>query len=89
MLGYAAWLRDTQRLSRHFLLASGVMCLAVVLLRLLCGGPGWLAALQADQSIIVTVDLLLLAGGAAMLFAYRTQAKEQQDTELLTPVRVR
>ncbi|MEM7097694.1 MAG: PepSY-associated TM helix domain-containing protein [Pseudomonadota bacterium] len=74
VLVYAGWLRDTFRLNQHFLLASGVMSLVVVALRLLVGGPGWMTALQAGQSIIVTVDLLLICAGAVMLYRYRAHA---------------
>ncbi|MEM7079046.1 MAG: hypothetical protein AAF513_10500, partial [Pseudomonadota bacterium] len=74
VLGYAAWVRDPERLNRHFLFACGIACPAVVLLRLATGGAGWFEALAAGQSIIVTVDLLLLLGGAAMLYRHRAGA---------------
>ncbi len=78
VLGYAGWLRDSERLNHHFLLVSGVLCLVVVLLRLATGGPGWMTALAAQQSIIVTVDLLLMLGGAAMIYRYRVAARNRR-----------
>lgn len=81
VLMYAAWLREPNRINRHFLFATGMMCLAVVGLRLATGGPGWLVALQADQSIIVTLDLLLLCAGATMLYRHRYPSAIAQSSD--------
>jgi len=55
---------STQALDRALLvgLAAGMILLPP--LRLLCGGPGWLAVISAGQPVIAAIDTaLLLAGG--------------------------
>jgi uncharacterized iron-regulated membrane protein len=47
--------------------AAGLLLLALPVLRLLSGGPGWGAALAAGQATVPTLDLLVALGGVVCL----------------------
>lgn len=51
--------------------ATGMAMLLLPPLRLLTGGPGWAAAIMAEQPIIVALDLALLVAGGAMIWRGR------------------
>lgn len=46
----------------------GAACLALPVLRMACGGPGWAEALARGSGAVLSVDLLLLTGGAVLLW---------------------
>lgn len=60
--------------------ATGILLMALPLLRAAAGGPGWGAALASSQSAVPTMDFLVVLGGvacvvsAAMTFRNREQA---------------
>jgi hypothetical protein len=58
---------DPHRLGRTLRAVAGVGCLGLPVLRLACGGTSWAAALAAGDAAIVSLDLLFLLGGAALL----------------------
>lgn len=48
-------------------IAIGVLLIALPLIRLATGGPGWSAAIAAGQPTIIAVDLAMLMGGGWVL----------------------
>lgn len=64
VIGAGVAARDGAQLSHWLRRASGLLLLALPPVRLMTGGPDWGEALNADQPIIVTIDLaFMLAGG--------------------------
>lgn len=51
-----------QKVIDWLLAATGVILLALPLLRLYSGGPSWMDAIESSATTIVTVDLLVLTG---------------------------
>ncbi|MEM9742444.1 MAG: PepSY-associated TM helix domain-containing protein [Pseudomonadota bacterium] len=68
---WSALRRVVPAVQRDFVLLTTLGCALLPALRLMTGGPGWLDALQAQQSIIVTLDLLLLTTAGLYLWAQR------------------
>jgi hypothetical protein len=52
--------------------ATGVALIALPVLRLATGGPGWVVAIAAGQTAIPVLDILVIIGGAACLLPART-----------------
>lgn len=59
--------RSPASLKRSLQGISGVLLLGLPWLRQLCGGPGWSGALQAGVDVVIVMDAVLLAAGAALL----------------------
>lgn len=55
-------------LSHSLQVAIGVLLVALPLIRLASGGPGWSASIASGQIAIMAVDLAMLAGGAWTLW---------------------
>jgi len=55
-------------LSRTLQIAIATLLVALPLVRLATGGPGWPIALATGQISIIAVDLAMLAGGAWTLW---------------------
>lgn len=55
-------------LSHALQVAIGVLLVALPVIRLASGGPGWQAAIQSGQISIMAVDLAMLLGGAWTLW---------------------
>ena len=70
-LGYAAVVRTPGRVHEHLRVSATAACFLVPLVRMVAGGPAWDEALAAGQGIIVTLDALLVASGAALLWSRR------------------
>ena len=60
---------DEDRLGTRLQRLLGAACLLLPVLRLATGGMDWAEALLARQTDVLTVDLLLLLAGAALLLA--------------------
>ena len=64
---------------RIALAATGILLLALPLLRAAVGGPGWGAALASGQSAVPIMDVLVVLGGIACVvsaaMALRTQGQ--------------
>ena len=60
-------IRDARRLAGILASAVGVACLLLVPLRLVMGGPGWIESVLQQQTMIVSIDLLLLLCGVALI----------------------
>jgi hypothetical protein len=73
-------MRSIERVPPLLFGATGVVLLALPLLRAAVGGPGWGAALATGQSAVPTMDFLVALGGvvcvvsAAMALRPREQA---------------
>lgn len=59
---------DGERLVRGFRRALAYGCLALPVLRMAMGGTGWIGSFTEGYGAVLSVDLVLLAGGAALLF---------------------
>lgn len=70
-LGYAGVVRDPARVHEHLRIAAATGCFLLPALRMVAGGPAWDAAVQAEQGIIVTLDVLLVASGVGLLVSRR------------------
>lgn len=68
----ALLIRELAQLRRLLLLATALALLGLPVLRLLCGGPGWWRALQAQLYAVPALDLLLLAAGIWCLWLIRS-----------------
>lgn len=66
-LGMAWHTADARRLRRLYLGLLAYGCLTLPAMRLVCGGTSWAGALARGHGEVVAIDLLLLAGGAALL----------------------
>ncbi len=64
----AAWLHNPGTIKHALLGATGVGLVGLPLLRILCGGPGWGAALDAGLPTVVAVDATLALGGGLCLW---------------------
>ena len=70
-LGYAGVVRDPARIHEHLRVAAAMGCFLVPALRMATGGPAWDVAVQAEQGIVVALDVLLVASGAGLLVSRR------------------
>ena len=70
-LGYAGIVRNPVRIHEHLGVAAATGCFLVPVLRMVAGGPAWDVAAQAEQGIIVALDILLFASGAWILVGRR------------------
>jgi uncharacterized iron-regulated membrane protein len=76
----ALLMRAVERIAPLLFAATGVVLMALPLLRAAAGGPGWGAALATGQSVVPIVDGLVVLGGiacvvsAAMALRTREQA---------------
>jgi hypothetical protein len=61
----ALTMRSIERLAPLLFGATGILLMALPLLRAAAGGPGWGAALAAGQSAVPALDFLVVLGGAA------------------------
>ncbi|EKV31849.1 hypothetical protein C882_3601 [Caenispirillum salinarum AK4] len=67
-----AWrMADVGRLRRLYLALFAYGCLLLPAVRLACGGTSWANALAQGHGVVVAVDGLLLAAGAAALARHR------------------
>jgi len=64
-------------LSRALQIAIAVLLIALPLIRLAAGGPGWPTALAVGQPSIMAVDLAMLLGGGWMLWRLIGQRRKQ------------
>jgi len=76
---------DCVRLSLWLRRADGALLVALPLLRLVAGGPGWGAALAAGQSIIVMLDIAFLLAGGRMLWQLSRPSKATHQPTILQP----
>lgn len=65
----AGALRPAAWVDRALQLGTGVLLVALPLIRFATGGPGWGIALSAGQPIIMAVDLAMLLAGGWMLWS--------------------
>jgi uncharacterized iron-regulated membrane protein len=76
----ALLMRSIERLAPLLFGATGILLMALPLLRAAAGGPGWGAALASGQSAVPALDFLVVSGGiacvvsAAMALRNREQA---------------
>ena len=61
-------------IDRALLLGTGVLMMGLVPLRLATGGPGWAAAIEAGQPIIVALDFAFVCAGTACIWRIIGQA---------------
>ena len=62
-------MRSAARIGFALQAGTAALMIALPLVRLACGGPGWGAALAAGQPVIMAVDLAMAAGGGSMLWS--------------------
>jgi uncharacterized iron-regulated membrane protein len=60
-------MRSVERVAPLLFGATGVLLIALPMLRAAAGGPGWGAALAADQNAVPALDVLAVLGGIACL----------------------
>ncbi|ATE66691.1 PepSY-associated TM helix domain-containing protein [Rhizorhabdus dicambivorans] len=60
--------RSNDLLDRGLHLATGLLLVALPLLRLIAGGPGWAGAMAVGQPIIIALDCAMMLGGGWMLW---------------------
>lgn len=84
----AAWLPSPGAIKRTLLGSTGVGLIGLPLLRVLCDGPGWGAAIHAGLPTIIAMDTALALGGGLCLWnlmaapdANRTEVPEKSDAE--------
>ena len=82
VLGYAAVVRTPGRVHEHLRVSATAACLLVPLVRMVAGGAAWDEALAAGQGIIVTLDALLVASGAALLWSRRRSRRVFADGDV-------
>lgn len=68
---------DEAWLAAAFRLVLGIGCLALPVLRMAVGGPGWAEAIATGRGAVLSVDSMLLVGGALLLFL-STRSREQE-----------
>ena len=76
---------DQGRLVARFKWVLGVACLGLPLLRLGVGGMSWADALIYRQGDVITVDLLLVAGGLWLWRSAREPARRQAGAMSVEP----
>ncbi|MEM1411512.1 MAG: PepSY-associated TM helix domain-containing protein [Pseudomonadota bacterium] len=80
MAGYAV--RDRRLMENVFRAALGLGLLALPVLRILTGGPGWGEACGAGASMVIGVDLVMVIAGAAAL---RSVSRERATARSVQP----
>ena len=76
---------DPARLGTLYQRLLGAACLLLPVLRLATGGMDWAEALLAGQTDVLTVDLLLLIAGAALLWHARGRLPRRRPRPVLGP----
>jgi hypothetical protein len=80
-----AWgVRDLERVRRWLLGATGVALIGLPLIRVACGGLGWVAAWRTGISAVLAVDIALLVSGVACLWASRARGVMSSTTDAVT-----
>jgi uncharacterized iron-regulated membrane protein len=72
-------MRQVERVPPLLFVATGVLLLALPVLRALAGGPGWNAGLAAEQSAVPVMDVLVVLGGVACIASSIMALRSQQD----------
>ncbi|MGQ0696656.1 MAG: PepSY-associated TM helix domain-containing protein [Panacagrimonas sp.] len=70
----ALLVNDPERLRRLLLGTTGLALMGLPALRLLTGGPGWIAALGGNLVTIPSLDLALMLGGVLCVLSARRKA---------------
>lgn len=79
-------MRSIERLPPLLFGATGILLLALPVLRTLVGGPGWGAAIASGQNAVAAMDFLVALGGAACVAsAVMTLRTHKNDTFSSTP----
>ncbi len=78
-------LRSNAMLDRLLQTATGLLLLALPLIRLANGGPGWVRAIEAGQPIIMAVDLAMLVAGGWMVRHVVVRWRRDTQPALLQP----
>lgn len=75
---------DEAQLVRLFRRAVAIGCIGLPLLRLIAGGTGWASAIANGYGAVLSIDLLFLAGGAALLIRDRRARAAQLSAHTAT-----
>jgi len=73
-----------RRLERLLQIAISLLLIALPLIRLMTGGPGWPRAIEAGQPIIIAVDIALLVAGGWMLWLGKTRTARPRQTRKIS-----
>ena len=65
----AVWMRSIERVPPLLFGATGILLMALPLLRAAAGGPGWRTALASGQSAVPVMDFLVTLGGIACVLS--------------------
>lgn len=65
----ALWMRSIERIPPLLFGATGVLLVALPVLRAAAGGPNWAAALATGQSAVPIMDVVVALGGVACIFS--------------------
>jgi hypothetical protein len=76
-----ALIMRADRIAPLLLCATGVVLLALPVLRIVTGGPSWATAFAASQMAIPVLDILVSIGGVACLLPVRTFVRRHERTE--------
>jgi uncharacterized iron-regulated membrane protein len=77
----ALWVRPVERVPPLLFGATGALLLALPVLRLAAGGPGWQAGLATGQSTVPGMDVLVVLGGVVCIVSAIAALRSQQVTE--------
>ena len=65
-------MRSIERVAPLLFGATGVLLLALPVIRMASGGPGWMAAFNASQHVIPALDALVVIGGTICIVCAAT-----------------
>ena len=71
VIAAAVRISDSAELARRLVLTTAIAAGLLPLARMLAGGPSWWEAIAKGEPIIVSIDMLLLIGGAALYWRLR------------------
>jgi uncharacterized iron-regulated membrane protein len=77
----ALWVRPVERVPPLLFATTGALLLALPVLRLAVGGPGWNAGLATGQVTLPAMDILVLLGGAACIASSISALRSQHAAE--------